>query len=480
MTIDSDMKTAKSYITLLLVIAISALSAFAQPTSAQLPPGVKVTRATESANRAAKSALEKAFANSDTFPVELLADTATCGPTLWSTLRSSADQVLHRSKVVTVIVPAPIPLAVPARGLIDVEQRKDFWKLLIEKYPALKSAKVRIPTPSEYAYYWSLIAFDSIEEPFLAIDAGPQTFIAHMPLKNGKPVLFSIDLIGDLRRLREQELSSEEVDEFVSAAEANAPIPMFTVGRAYFLGKGVPADVEKGRKWLEFAAGQESLDARILLGAAYMSGTKLPKDGQLAAKYLLQAAQQQNVDYSLQSQQALAQYWIALMYEQGSGVEKSHEKALQFLQLSANNGNYSAQYELANLYNGGLGGMQADKARACDLYEKAAAQGHPKAMHNTGYCYQTGSGGKKDEQKAIMFYTRAAEVGEVRSQRNLGLLYAQLGKADEAYFWLHVAESNGDKDLARYLDATTPHLTPMQIEALQRQVAEWLSLHKRK
>jgi hypothetical protein len=230
--------------------------------------------------------------------------------------------------------------------------------------------------------------------------------------------------------------------------------------------------------WLDRAAQNGSLDAQMLLGAGYLSGTKLPKDPQLASKYLLQAAQQQNVVGRLQSSQALAQYWIASMYEQGRGVEKSHDKAIQYLQMAANNGSSPAQFDLAVLYNDGAGGMNMDKAHACQLFEKAADQGHVKAMHNVGYCYQAGIGGKSDEYRAIDYYTRAAESGSTRSQRNLGIVFGQLGQAEKAYFWLRIAEASGDTETKSLVDVAKEHLTASQVEQQEKEIAAWLSSHK--
>jgi TPR repeat protein len=252
---------------------------------------------------------------------------------------------------------------------------------------------------------------------------------------------------------------------------------MVELGKAYWGGNNVPKDEEKGRGWLEKAAEKGSVEAEMLLGAAYLSGTNLPKNRELAAKYLLQVAQQQHVDDAFKGSQALAQYWVAMMYEQGAGVEKSHNKAIQFLEMAAKNGNYPAQYDLGSLYNDGTGGMTMDKVRACDLFEKAAEQGHVMAMHNAAYCYQVGTGGKKDDAKALTYYTKAAEAGSVRSQRNLGILYGRSGQAEKAYFWLRVAESNGDSDSKQFIDKLKSILPPAQQEAQEKEVASWLNAH---
>ncbi len=270
----------------------------------------------------------------------------------------------------------------------------------------------------------------------------------------------------------------------VVAVEAKASqgdtAAMVQLGRAYWGGQGVTVDIEKGRVWLDRAAEKGSLDAQMLLGMAYFSGAKLPKDPQLASKYLLRAAQQEHVDSSLQSSQALAQYFIASMYEQGRGLEESHDKAIQFLQLAANNGSPAAQFDLAALYNDGSVGISVDKVRACQLFQKAADQGYVRAMHNVGYCYQVGIGSKKDDGKAVEYYTKAAEGGSTRSQRNLGILFGQLGQAEKAYFWLRVAESSGDTDekSKSFIATAKEHLTASQVEQQEKEVLEWLNAHK--
>jgi TPR repeat protein len=465
---------------LLLVIFLSSIVSFPQTSTSPVPEGVKIKVASDADNTAAKAALEGALANDTSFPRELLGDTATCGPTLWAALKGSADETLLHSKVMTAMLSIPEPQQTVARGLLTEEQRKTFWKLLRAKYPALKTATVRKVSANEIRYYWTTIPFDSIEGPLFAIEAGADTFIVNLQIEKNKPVLFWVDLVGDLHRLSDQNLTADEVQEFVSAAEAGMPVSTYEIGRAYLLGRGVPVDLEKGRMWLDRAAQNGSLDAQMLLGADYLSGTTLPKDPQLASKYLLQAARQQHAVGRLQSSQALAQYWIASMYEQGRGLEKSHDKAIQFLQMAANNGSSPAQFALASLYNDGTGGVTMDKAHACQLFEKAADQGNVKAMHNVGYCYQSGIGGKKDENRAIDYYTKAAEAGSTRSQRNLGIAYGELGQAEKSYFWLRVAESFGDTEDRSLIDTAKAHLTASQVEAQEKEILVWLDAHKAK
>ena len=119
-----------------------------------------------------------------------------------------------------------------------------------------------------------------------------------------------------------------------------------------------------------------------------------------------------------------------------------------------------------------------DKVRACQLFEKAADQGHTRAAHNAGYCYQLGLGGKKDSEKAIHFYTMAAEAGEARSQHNLAMVFGELGNAEKAYFWLRVAESYGYKQDSSLIETAKAHLPASQVEREDKEILAWLGAHK--
>jgi TPR repeat protein len=271
----------------------------------------------------------------------------------------------------------------------------------------------------------------------------------------------------------------------VATAEAKASqgdmTAMVSLGEAYWGKQGIPADVDRGRMWLEKAADAGSLEAQMFLGSAYLIGSQLPKDPALAAKYFLRAAQQQQpTDQTLRGAQALAQFFVANLYEEGEGLERSHEKAIVFLKESADNGNYPAEFQLGSLYNDGLGGIAQDKAQACKLFEEAADQGHTMAMHNTGYCYQSGVGVKKDLDKAIHYYPMATEAGSDRSGHNLAMVYGELGEADKAYFWLRVVQSSGYAEDPVLIETAKARLSPAQVSQKEQEVITWRGAHKAK
>jgi len=59
----------------------------------------------------------------------------------------------------------------------------------------------------------------------------------------------------------------------------------------------------------------------------------------------------------------------------------SSEDTISKLQRAAHAGDSDAQYHLAYLYENGLG-VTKDEAKALELYQEAADQGHPTAQNN--------------------------------------------------------------------------------------------------
>ena len=169
--------------------------------SQEIPPGVKYKTAPDAVNAAAKLKLEKALANGNEFPGDLLnKNVVICGPMLWKVLKPSADRTLLEATLVLMNLPWRGEIIVTeGRSLHRGEQLQSFWKALMTHYPGLQTGHVRKPTTGEIGYFWATSFFD-LDEPFFAIDAGSQTFVVHIGRES--PGLYTFDLVGDVRDLR--------------------------------------------------------------------------------------------------------------------------------------------------------------------------------------------------------------------------------------------------------------------------------------
>ncbi|MBL7205192.1 MAG: SEL1-like repeat protein [Desulfobacteraceae bacterium] len=163
---------------------------------------------------------------------------------------------------------------------------------------------------------------------------------------------------------------------------------------------------------------------------------------------------------------AKAQFQLALMYFNGSGVSKNHIEAATWFRKAAEQGYVIAQYNLAVMYLKGYG-VQQDYVEAAKWLEKAAEQGYVAAQYDLGVSYDKGAGVPRDYIQAEKWYRKAAERGNPSAQFNLGFMYfegqrvpqdlveaeklfrkaAEQGHA-KAQFWLGLVLINFSSDTA--------------------------------
>ena len=180
----------------LAAILITCVTAMPQ----EVPEGVNYKTAPEPVNAAAKSALQTAIA-SDQFPEAMFGEVTVCGPMLWKALKPSADKVLLNAKPVIAMITDPESIHAEGKRLLSADERRAFWSLWRNKYPALRNANIRKARADELSFYWATIPFD-IEEPLFVLNTNSERFIVHLVNKQQTSTLFWIELVGDLRTLK--------------------------------------------------------------------------------------------------------------------------------------------------------------------------------------------------------------------------------------------------------------------------------------
>lgn len=166
-----------------------------------VPKGVTYRKATESQNNKAKAALEHALVEVKG-SVQLLGGVVTCGPILWRDLKEHQEELIKDSTPVTMFLSVPEQVKAEGRGLRTQEQRDRFWKIVLERFPDLQKGIVRSAKANEIQFYWATIPFD-IEEPFFVIETPTDVFVANLTIENNEPVLFWLDRVDDLRKLKD-------------------------------------------------------------------------------------------------------------------------------------------------------------------------------------------------------------------------------------------------------------------------------------
>lgn len=121
-----------------------------------------------------------------------------------------------------------------------------------------------------------------------------------------------------------------------------------------------------------------------------------------------------------------------------------------YLIADAANGDAEAQYTLAHLNLKGQGGIKRNVTAGIGLLEQAVSGGHKEAALDLALLYLNGIRVPKDNVKALVWFRKAADLGQVDAQYYLGLAYKSINAA-EALRWLRMAEKNGHVEAANEL-----------------------------
>ncbi|WWC91361.1 uncharacterized protein L201_006304 [Kwoniella dendrophila CBS 6074] len=160
------------------------------------------------------------------------------------------------------------------------------------------------------------------------------------------------------------------------------------------------------------------------------------------AKYLIEAAKKLGDEISQTDAKLGRKYRDALLQESLRNIKKLAEGKEPYP---------DAQFFLANLYGTGQLGLQVDHEKAYYLYLMASKLNHPAATYRSAVCNEIGAGTRKDPGRAVLFYRKAAALGNTAAMYKLGMillggLLAQPRNPREAIVWLKRAASQADED----------------------------------
>lgn len=230
------------------------------------------------------------------------------------------------------------------------------------------------------------------------------------------------------------------------AEETGTALAQYRYGRVLAAGHGGPKDLPGAVSWLSKAADKNHAEAMTLLARIYLSNisqardepTDLQRDPGKASDLLGRAAALGHAE---------AQYYLSLLYTEGSGVEQEATTAFTWMLAAARQDYIEAQYELSRMYSRGLG-TEASNSDALEWLNRAADNNHVKAQYFLAAAYESGRGVPQSLTSAIAWYRRAAENGMPIAQRNLGTYYLKgegvAQNTQEGLRWLGAAAKAGD------------------------------------
>ena len=200
-----------------------------------------------------------------------------------------------------------------------------------------------------------------------------------------------------------------------------------SLGYAYEFGIGTPLNIKEAMKYYEMAAKQNNVIGMTNLADLYIQENKLKK-----AKPLLVKAAEKEYGY--------AQYLLAMNFF--DLYSENNKEALFWLEKAANNDEPEALFQLGVYYSEGN-----DLAKSIKYYQRAAELNHADAALELSYIYDEGAIVEQDDDKALFFLKKSAELGnqeaieELAAQALVSLDQNGQGNMDakEAEYWIKKA-----------------------------------------
>jgi len=181
------------------------------------------------------------------------------------------------------------------------------------------------------------------------------------------------------------------------------PHAAFQLAIAYEKGLGCEADEKQSARWLSVSAQNGVPPAQLKKGLSLLE-TK-PKEG---AALIEQAAQNPRFRW--------AQYQLALLYAEGTGIKQDKTKAFELMQHTAQLGLPRAQWQLAQWYEQGFG-TTADQPQSFSWTLQAAQNGVLDAQRRVAEMYQNGIGTPQNLKAAKKWEKQAAKTAKKRPQK---------------------------------------------------------------
>ncbi len=175
---------------------------------------------------------------------------------------------------------------------------------------------------------------------------------------------------------------------------------------------GIPQrDLEKGFTWLKMAAERGYKPAAMNMGMCYLNGYGTEIDGEKALYWYQKARDEGNT---------MAGAIIGTMYVNGVLGEGREEEGISLLKEAAREGSLDALRELGFLYLEGKG-IHKDEKEGLRLLQEAADEGDSESYSRMGIYYLR----KKDNEKALSCFRKAAERGDASGEFHLAFFYIQ-------------------------------------------------------
>lgn len=247
--------------------------------------------------------------------------------------------------------------------------------------------------------------------------------------------------IEELAAKKELEtLQIEEIKKFTTEIRSKNPKTLWNVGRIMqmVILKEEASKYNQKTIFLFYkeAAQQGFAPAIRSLGQCYLIGLGVNRNVQIGLKYCEQAATLGN---------NMALFDLGAIYYLGDGVKKDIKKAFTYFDEIIENGDDETVSLVCAFFM-----SIREKQIAFDSMLKSAERGSTQAIYELAQMYNYGVGAKKNKKKAWALYLEAAQKDNAQAQMEVAwrYLYGEYVKKDisAGLKWLKISAENGNSD----------------------------------
>ncbi len=189
------------------------------------------------------------------------------------------------------------------------------------------------------------------------------------------------------------------LQDFRRLADGGDPVAMRYLGHLFRDGRGCREDIEEAAQW-------------------YLGGWKRQDEGSIESLVELLPQLEKAADAGSDR----AQFAVGIIYKYERADLKS---GLHWLQKAADQGHCEALRIVGDAYHKG-DGIPLDPIRAFDFYKRAADLGNPKSQHQVGRYISEGLAGQSaDLERGLSWYRKAADQGFLAANMALCKILAE-------------------------------------------------------
>ena len=284
--------------------------------------------------------------------------------------------------------------------------------------------------------------------------------------EHGHPQALSI--LADLFSGKTDQLAAECLRR---AAEHGVPQAQFQYGEQWDRPHSPGDEPWRAFNWYLQAAEQGYAPAQCAVGASYLSGRGAFIDVALAVAWFRKAAEQG---------EAKAQWNLGTLYGEGrTGVKRDLKQAFGWCQKAADQGFLPAQATLARWL---VLMKQPDKAQV--WWTRAADRGDVESQYNLAMALWNDPGPGRDIARSFQYMHRAAAQGLTAAQTRLGILYASGDGVAfdpiEAHKWFVIAALAGDQAALQNRQRSASLIPAGQRTEAERRATEWMDARQKR